>query len=126
MSGYFEDNRAVAPACFGISAVSYQYARRARKSGAVPSEPGAIKSKIYRLRQGLLGQEVDLVERPIRQARWLRRGTQFFIRHHEHPWSDGCPGQSYCTILVEDSCKCYNVIWPALATLMEELEPAEH
>jgi len=83
-------------------------------------------SKIYRLRQGLLGQEVDLVERPIRQARWLRRGTQFFIRHDELAWSDGCPGQSYCTILVEDSCKCYNVIWRALASLMEELEPAEH
>ena len=82
-------------------------------------------SKIYRLRQGLLGQEVDLVEKPIRQARWLRRGTQFFIRSDKHLWPDGCPGESYCTILVEDSCKCYNVIWPALVTLMEELEPTE-
>ena len=83
-------------------------------------------SKIYRLRQGILGQEVDLVERPIRQLRWLRRGTQFFIRNDQHAWSDGCPGQTYGTILVEDSCKCYNVIWPALIILMEEMEPAEH
>ena len=82
-------------------------------------------SKIYRLRQGLLGQEVNAVESPIRQLRWLKQGTQFFIHHEKHAWGDGCSGQYYCTILVEDSCKCYNVTWPALQMLMEELEPAD-
>ncbi len=84
----------------------------------------ALMSKIYRLRQGLLGQEVNAVESPIRQLRWLKQGTQFFIHHEKHTWNHGCSGQYYCTILVEDSCKCYNVTWPALQMLMEELEPA--
>ena len=80
-------------------------------------------SKIYRLRQGLLGQQVDVAEKPVRQLKWLRQGTHFFIHHEKHTWSHGCSGQYYCTILVEDSCKCYNVTWPALQMLMEELEP---
>lgn len=80
-------------------------------------------SKIYRLRQGLLGQEVNAAETPLRQLRWLTRGTQFFIHHDKHAWRDGCLGQDYCTILVEDACKCYNVNWPELESLMEEVEP---
>ena len=80
-------------------------------------------SKIYQLRQGLFGQEVDVSERPIRQLRWLKQGTQFFIHHDKHTWPNGCLGQYYCTILAEDSCKCYNVTWRALMPLMEEIEP---
>jgi len=82
-----------------------------------------MRSKIYQLTQGLLGQEVDAAERPVRQLRWLRRGTQFFIHHDKHTWSEGCFGQYYCTILAEDSCKCYNVNWSALEPMMEEVEP---
>ena len=79
-------------------------------------------SKIYRLRQGLLGQEVNATEAPLRQLRWLTRGTQFFIHHDKHTWVDGCFGLYYCTILVEGACKCYNVSWSDLEALMEEVE----
>ena len=79
-------------------------------------------SKIYRLRQGLLGQEVNAAEAPLRQLRWLTRGAQFFIHHDKHAWVDGCLGQYYCTILVEGACKCYNVSWSELEPLMEEVE----
>jgi hypothetical protein len=78
-------------------------------------------SKIYHLRQGILGQEVDASERPIRQLRWLGQGTQFFIHRDKHPWPSGCLGQFYCTIFVKDSCKCYNVDWSALKPLMKEV-----
>ena len=80
-------------------------------------------SKIYRLKQGILVQEVDAAETPIRQLWWLKQGTQFFVHHDTHTWVFGCDGQYYCTILVEDSCKCYNVGSSALEALMEELEP---
>jgi hypothetical protein len=78
-------------------------------------------SKIYRLRQGVLAQEVDASEMPARQLRWLKQDTQFFIHHEKHTWVDGCPGQYYCTILTEDACKCYNVNWCALMMTMEEV-----
>jgi len=78
--------------------------------------------KVYSLRHGLLGQEVDLFETPARKVRWLKRGTQFFIHRDNHYWHDGCFGQHYCTILVEDACKWYNVPWPALKDSMEEVE----
>jgi hypothetical protein len=80
-------------------------------------------SKIYRLRQGLLGQQVDVAEKPVRQLKWLRQGTRFFIHHDKHMWAHGCIGQYYCTILVEDTCKCYNVDWRALEAVLEEAEP---
>jgi hypothetical protein len=79
-------------------------------------------TRIYRLRQGLMGQEVNAAETPLRQLRWLTRGTQFFIHHDKHAWVDGCFGQYYCTILVEGACKCYNVSWSELEPLMEEVE----
>src|SRR5436190_804197 len=79
-------------------------------------------SKIYKLRQGLVAQEVDASERPMFHLRWLTRGTQFFIHHEQHRWLNGSLSQYYCTILAEDSCKCYNVLWHALEPLMEELE----
>ena len=80
-------------------------------------------SNLYCLREGVLGQEVDLFETPARRVRWLKRGARFFIHRDEHAWVDGCPDESYCTILVEDECKCYNVCWRELETFMERLEP---
>ena len=79
-------------------------------------------SKIYRLKEGLLGQEVNASERPIWRLHWLSRGTRFFIHHEKHIWYNGCFAQYYCTVLVQGSCRCYNVKSTALEAVMEEIE----